>query len=140
MPEHVVAYGCAHAGRLYRALAPGFANREYQLTIPTCPGCGESHVVKAMPRPRRRGERCDLTLAPATTDPGASRRRVSNEEILDAIPSDEVLAAEVAERLGYDRPQGLLRRIERNAKLRDQIEVIRHGPGRPITLRRTDPG
>lgn len=102
--EHVAAFGCRDADRVFLAAVPGQRRRGYTLTIPECPGCGEPHEIAAMPRPRRPQDEIAVSVEPpADPAPADGERPVmkSDPEVLAAIPDDWTAPSEVAEALGY---------------------------------------
>ena len=106
--EHVVAFGCRAADRVFIAAARGERTQTYKVTIDDCPGCGESHSILAMPRARKASDNVALTFDPprlTTSRPsGESRTRStskSDAQILAAIPAEWTPGNDIAEALGY---------------------------------------
>jgi hypothetical protein len=112
--------GCSRAGRVLRVR---MANRNRQHMRVECPnGCGPHETPKAMARPLRPGEAEPelVELAPPAElerdpqDRGAGSRRITDGEIIRAIPTTRTIPApRVAERLGYDSPASLASRLRR---------------------------
>jgi hypothetical protein len=149
--------GCTRRDRLLRVKV---ANRNRQRMRVECPhGCGEHLTAFSMARPLRDGEEWpDLvelspdepdtvmrhSLKRTPGDPGSGRRQVSDAAILEAIPSEDALAGEVAQALGYRgaKATSLLKRCHRiNERAeakgeRPPITVTTHGPGHPTLIRR----
>jgi hypothetical protein len=151
--------GCKAAGRLLRVRV---ANRNRQIMRVTCPnGCGEHATAHAMARPLRRGEAepelaelppAQPTPPQAPADPArlTGRQSVTDAAIFDAIPTRDVIAAEVAERLGYVVPANgasiasslleRLRRMNRRAAKAGEPEPFvidtRVGTRKPALVRR----
>jgi hypothetical protein len=149
--EFVGFLACSHGpGRLLKVALP---DERQRVSVP-CPvdGCSDTHRTRdSMPRPRQRGERCDVVIEPSpradnpTSDPGSGRRQVSDAAILAAVPEQDTPAMEIATALGYSKTQPLMKRIrvtnERaEAKGEPAPFVLTvpavSAPGRPALVRR----
>lgn len=159
--EFVGFLACSHGrGRLLKVALPD----ERRIIRARCPveGCphGEHETAAAMTRPRHRGEVCDLSIdgaavdppaaepepveedAESKRDPGASRRRLSDADILAAVPTEKAPAYEVAKALGYGATTGFVRRLERineratAAGESAPVILARAGTGHPVQVRR----
>lgn len=117
--EFVGFVACCHGrGRLLKVALPD----ERQSISVACPvdGCSDTHRTSdSMPRPRQRGERCDVVIKspplPDPTspkpDPGSARRHATDAAILAAVPDQDAPAMDIAAALGYTNSQPLIRRI-----------------------------
>jgi hypothetical protein len=140
--EHIVGFGCQSADRVFLAAVPGQRHAPYTLTI-QCPGCGKSHAIKAMPRPRRPRDEIAISVEPpAAPDPDdpttlKGRQQVSDAAILEALPEQDTPALEVARALGYAGAKaGAL--IKRCRLLNERAEAKGERP--PVVLTITRPG
>lgn len=117
--EHVVAFGCRIADRVFIGVGPGQRNQSYTLKIPDCPGCGQAHEVTAMPRPRRPHDEISLTIDPPSIsessapprEPSGRSASKSDAEIVAAIPAEWTTAKAVAESLGYNSYRSFTNRL-----------------------------
>jgi hypothetical protein len=137
--EHVVGFGCAVADRVFLAAVSGSRNMPYTLPIPHCPGCGESHEVKAMPRPRKISDEIAITVEPPDTPEEAGKRRAtpkSDAEVIGAIPDDWTPVTEVAEKLGYANRLSLINRLREMHERGAGIETRREPRSAPMFVRR----
>lgn len=140
--EHVVGYGCRAADRVFLAAVPGQRHQAYTLTIPTCPGCGETHEVKAMPRPRRPRDEIavsadpppDPTPPPAKGAPRAAPK--SDADVLGAISDDWTLVTEVAETLGYTNRGSFVNRLREMRQRGAPLETRQEHRSAPMFVRR----
>jgi hypothetical protein len=116
--EHVVAFGCRDADRVFTGSAPGDRKNAYKVKIEDCPGCGESHEIVAMPRPRRPHDEISLTIDPppparSPAGDGYSTRMSpkSDAQIIAAIPPEWTPYKNIAEALGYPNPKSFRNRL-----------------------------
>lgn len=150
--EFIGFLACSHGpGRLLKVALP---DERQRVSVP-CPvdGCSDTHQTRdSMPRPRQRGERCDVVIEPPppnadnpAPDPGSGRRQVSDAAILAAVPEQDTPAMEIAAALGYSKTQPLMKRIrvtnERAEAKGEPAPFVLTipavpAPGRPALLRR----
>lgn len=148
--EHVAAFGCRAADRVFLAVIPGQCHKPYPLAIPECPGCGNPHAIIAMPRPRRPHDEIAVSVDPPEDTPkdsGSGRRQVSDAAIFDAIPvGRDVPAPTVAESVGYagtTAAYSFMRRVKRinaaavKAGSPEPFNIVPGSGGRPAMISRT---
>lgn len=138
--EHVVAFGCQVADRVFLAAVPGQRRMSYTLAIPQCPGCGGQHEVKAMPRPRRLADEIAVSAeAPADPRPRGGGERAapkSDADVLAAIPGDWTLVTQIAETLGYGNRGSFVNRLREMRQRSAPIETRTEHRGAPMFVRR----
>jgi hypothetical protein len=136
--EHVVAFGCWDADRVFLAAVPGQRRLPYTLTVPACPGCGKSHEIKAMPRPRKSADEIAISVdAPAEPEAGPTPKK-SEPEVLAAIPTDWTPVADVAKALGYRNRGSFTNRLREMRQRGAAIETSRKRRGAPMFVRRVE--
>lgn len=117
--EHVAAFGCREADRVFLGAASGQRKQAYKVTIEDCPGCGESHEITAMPRPRRAKDEISFTFEapPLTTasrpagEPPTRSAAKSDAQIIAAIPAEWTPGNDIAEALGYGNYKSFRNRL-----------------------------
>jgi hypothetical protein len=136
--EHVVGYGCLAADRVFLALVPGQRHQVYNLAIPQCPGCDESHTVKAMPRPRRPHDVIAVSVDPPVTGQSKGLRSSpkSDTDVCAAIPEEWTLVTDMATTLGYGNRGSLVNRLREMRQRGAGIETRQEGRNKPMYVRR----
>jgi hypothetical protein len=138
--EHVAGFGCQSADRVFLAAVPGQRHRPYTLTIPQCPGCGKSHEIKAMPRPRKLSDEIAVSVDPPDdpTPPTAGPRNApkSDADVLAAIPDDWAPVTDVAVALGYGNRMSLVNRLREMRERGAAIETRKEHRSAPMFVRR----
>jgi hypothetical protein len=154
--EFVGFLACSHGpGRLLKVALPDQRQRlRVRCPVEGCPE-GEHETPNAMPRPRDRGEVCDVGVDGAAPDPAAAdpepgstapprRWRHTDETVLTAVPTETTTALDVAEVLGYATADALVRRLERiNARAADDgnpepVVISKSGAGKPVEIQRRE--
>jgi len=114
----------------------------------TCPHCDAEHeTADAMPRPRERGEQCDVTL-PADPAVAPHRRRalmhISDGDFLAAVPAADTPVQDIAEALAVPKGSSRGAMISTRAEWLNydagetRIVVTHQGAPKPTLLRRVE--
>jgi hypothetical protein len=107
-----------------------------------CPHCGRTHKT-ILPRPRQRGESCDIELErpdPEAADSVDSSRAAPkpDAEVLAAIPEDWKLVTEIAEALGYTNRGSFVNRLREMRRRGVAIETRQEHRVAPMFVRRIE--
>lgn len=142
--EFVGFLTCPHGGG--RVVKVAMSSERERICV-VCPYCGKSHeTTDALPRPRRRGEECAVTLPDDPTAKPAQGRQllhVSDDDFLAAIGSDDTPAPTVAKALDIEgtaagsRIRTRAEWLNYDAKA-ERVIIIRQGRPKPTLLRRAE--
>jgi hypothetical protein len=141
--EFVGFLACSYGrGRLLKVALP---DERASVSVP-CPvsGCSETHRTRdSMPRPRQRGECCDVVIEPPPppdpdnpTPPRTAPK--SDAEVLAAIPKDWKLVTEIAEALGYTNRGSFVNRLREMRRRGVAIETRQEHRVAPMFVRRIE--
>jgi uncharacterized Zn finger protein (UPF0148 family) len=107
-----------------------------------CPQCGRTHKT-ILPRPRQRGESCDIELErpdPEAADSVDSSRAApkSDPAVLAAIPEDWKPVTEIAEALGYTNRGSFVNRLREMRQRGAALETRQEHRTAPMFVRRIE--